>query len=244
MRKLVIMSVLAFVASAGSARAQDATRWGVTGSFAPSWKIAEQLSDLLVAVDRDVQASAVNIQGSEFRIGVARGRELGGDWSVSLVRKRFDRDSHVAQMDRFPTVDARGRFVEQTEGFSYTLDNVTLTGIEYQRFRPFATIKERVQVGLTYGAGVGWLGGEARGIEFGFDGTRQVERPAGALFDEGEVGLFSVMDYTLKPVPLARLELSVAGLVLPGVKVRASGGFNFPGYQVGSLSVVYLFGSR
>jgi hypothetical protein len=243
MRKVALGFVLAFVAATGTARAQDATRWGVVGSFVPTWKIAGQLSDLLVAVDRESQASAVDIRGSEFRIGVARGRELGGDWSLSLVRKRLKDDARVSQMDRFEWFDGRRTFVE-TFGFEYQLDEVTLTGIEYQRFRPFTTIKERVQIGLTYGAGVGWLGGRARGVEFDSEGTRAVERTPDALFDEGEVGLFSVMDYTLKPVPLARLELSVAGLVLPGVKVRASGGFNFPGYQVGSISVVYLFGSR
>jgi hypothetical protein len=243
MATFVVTFALAFVAATGTARAQDATRWGVVGSFVPTWKIADQLSDLLIAVDRDVQASAVDIRGSEFRIGVARGRELGGDWSLSLVRKRF-RDSRVAQTDQFEFFDGR-RTVVQSSGFAYDLNEVTLTGIEYQRFRPFATIKERVQIGLTYGGGVGWLGGQARGVEFDPErGMQTVERPADALFSEGEVGLFSVMDYTLKPVPLARLELSVAGLVLPGVKVRASGGFNFPGYQVGSISVVYLFGSR
>lgn len=242
MRKLVIIGVLGFLASAGTARAQDAPRWGVVGSFAPTWKIAEQLSDLLVAVDRDAQSSAVDIRGSEFRIGAARGREFGGDWSVALVRKQFDRRSHVAQMDRFPSFDGR-RTVEQAFGFNYGLEAVTVTGIEYQRFRPFATIKQRVQVGMTYGAGVGWLGGQARGVEFDEEGTRQVERPAGELFD-GEVGLFSVMDYTLKPVPLAKLELAVAGLIAPGLKVRATGGFNFPGYEVGSIGLVYFFGSR
>jgi hypothetical protein len=44
--------------------------------------------------------------------------------------------------------------------------------------------------------------------------------------------------------PLAKFELTVAGIVAPGLKVRASRGFNFPGYQVGSISLVYLFGAR
>ena len=243
MRKLLIWSVLAFAVSGGTARAQDATRWGVAGTFVPTWTIADQLSDLLIAVDRDAQSSSVDIQGSEFRIGVARGRELGGDWTLSLVRKRFDRTSRVAEMNRFEWFDGRRTIVE-SYGFDYQLEDVTLTGIEYQRFRPFVTIKERAQIGMIYGGGVGWLGGEARGVEFDPNGTRAVERPADGLFSEGEVGLFSVMDYTLKPVPLAKLELAVAGLIVPGLKVRASGGFNFPGYEVGSISVVYLFGSR
>jgi hypothetical protein len=244
MRQYVVLSVVAFLASAASAAAQDATRWGVAGSFVPSWTIAEPLSNLMVAVDRDAESSSVDIRGSEFRIGVVRGRELGGDWGVSLVRKRL-RDSHVAQMERFTMPDPSGRLLREVPfGFSYDLDEVTLTGVEYHRFRPFTTIRERVQIGLIYGGGVGWLGGQARGVEFDERGAQAVERPAGALFDDGDVGLLSVMDYTLKPVPLAKFELAVAGLIVPGLKVRASGGFNFPGYEVGSISVIYLFGSR
>jgi len=244
MRKYGVLSTLVFFASVAAAGAQDATRFGASVSFVPAWRMAEQLSDLLVAVDRDAESSAVDVRGSEFRLGFVRGRDLGGDWGVSLVRKRL-RDSRVAQIDRFLVPDRTGRFLrEQTFGFDYDLNNVTLTGVEYHRFRPFVTIRERVQIGLTYGGGVGWLGGSARGVEFDETGANEVERRPDALFDGGDVGLFSVFDKTLTPTPLARAELSVATLILPGLKVRASGGFNFPGYEVGGISVVYLFGSR
>jgi len=244
-RKFAVIFIVAFVVSTGSARAHDATRWGISGSFVPAWSIAKQLSNLLVAVDRDAPSSAVEIRGSEFRLGFVRGQELGGDWGVSLVRKQFGRNSRVAQTDLFPLFDSRGRMVGETPyGFSDGLDGVTLTGVEYHRFKPFATIKQRVQIGVTYGGGVGQLAGRARGVEFDEQGTKPVERPVNGLFDQGDVGLLSVADYTLKPVPLAKLELSLAGLIAPGLKVRASGGFNFPGYEVGNISVVYLFGSR
>jgi hypothetical protein len=243
--RMVLISLVALIASTGTARAQDATRWGISGSLVPSWTMAKQLSDLLVAVDPDADSSSVDIRGSEFRIGFVRGRELGGDWGVSFVRKQLRSGSHVAESRMVPLFDDRGRYIgDGPEGFAYDLEGATLTGVEYHRFRPFTTIKERVQIGLTYGGGIGQLAGYARGVESGAGGTRAVERPVDALFDDGEVGLLSVVDYTLKPVPLAKFELTVAGLVAPGLKVRASGGFNVPGYEVGSISLVYLFGSR
>jgi len=43
------------------------------------------------------------------------------------------------------------RLSDVLEGFSYGLDGVMLNGVDYQRFRPFTTIKNRVQIGLIYG---------------------------------------------------------------------------------------------
>lgn len=243
MRKLLAGSALVYLCSAGFVHAQDATRWGVTGSFVPTWTVPDQLSILL-------PGDQFELRGSEFRIGVARGRELGGDWSVSFVRKRFTQDSYVAKSESFQecSFTANGSSCrEGLEGFRFGLDSVTLTGVQFERFRPFATIKKRVQIGLTYGGGVGQLSGRAKGITFGSEGTKTEERPVNQLVsdDDGDVGLIGVPGVgPLKAVPLAKFEATVAGLVAPGLKIRASGGFNFPGYQVGSISLVYFFGSR
>jgi len=242
MRTLLVRSALVFLCMSGVAQAQD-THWGVTGSFVPTWTVPTQFSILLPGDQFD-------LRGSEFRIGVARGRELGGDWSVSLVRKRFTQDSFVANSEPFSecTFSITGPSChEGVEGFRYGMDSVTLTGVAYERFRPLTTIKKRVQVGLTYGGGVGQLSGRATGITFGSEGTTVAERPVNQLVsdEDGDVGLLGIPGVgPLKAVPLAKFELTVAGLVAPGLKVRASGGFNFPGYQVGSISLVYLFGPR
>ena len=42
-------------------------------------------------------------------------------------------------------------------------------------------------------------------------------------------------------LPLGRLELAVAAIPVWGMKVKVKGGLNFPGTQVFSLSVHYLF---
>jgi hypothetical protein len=42
--------------------------------------------------------------------------------------------------------------------------------------------------------------------------------------------------------PVGRAELAVAALVGERLKVRVSGGFNMPGFQVVSLSFSYLLG--
>jgi hypothetical protein len=253
--KLFVLIVFLVVAFTGAANAQEATRWGVTGSFAPTWKVPEDLSGVFGGVpDPDASTSAFDIKGSEFRIGFVRGKEFGGDYSVSLVRKRFASDSRIAQQftyDKYVFNPRSGYVVDGTynEGFDYALNGVTLTGVEYVRFRPFATIKRRVQVGLNYGGGIGVLQGNATGYTFGLEGATPQVLPADNLkLDSSEhsepAGLMNIAGYTLKPIPLAKLELAVAGMVAPGLKVRASGGFNFPGYQVASFSFVYLFGSR
>jgi hypothetical protein len=246
-RKIFIGCVLGLLACTGTARAQDATRWGVSTSFVPTWTVPDNLKVVFGGVpDPGASASAFNVTGSEFRIGFVRGQDFGGDKGVSFVRKKFARDSRIAERNIYNSFDFRGRPITVTEGFDYALDGVTLTGVEYDRFRPFATIKNRAQIGLYYGGGIGFLQGDARGVRFDSTGTTSEVRPANALYpeDDKDVALLNVAGVSLKPVPLAKFELAVAGIVAPGLKVRASGGFNFPGYQKASISVVYLFGSR
>lgn len=43
-------------------------------------------------------------------------------------------------------------------------------------------------------------------------------------------------------LPIGRVELAVAVIVAPGVKVRVAGGFNYPGVNTVSVTGIYLFG--
>ncbi len=50
--------------------------------------------------------------------------------------------------------------------------------------------------------------------------------------------------FQMEFVPLGRIELAAAAILAPGLKVRVSGGFNFPATQVFSITVNYLFGAQ
>ena len=138
--------------------AQNASHWGVVGGFVPLWKTTSSVEKLgtLVFADDAVEL----LKGSEFRIGIARGRILSGDWGVSFIRKNFDGQN--------PSTAEEGRGCQggSTPGgpviLSCTTSNVVLTpddlqisGVEVHKFIAFATIQERVQIGLNVAGGVG-----------------------------------------------------------------------------------------
>ncbi len=155
---------------AATIEAQE-SHWGVTMSFVPRWKSTPELYELLYD-DADLDA-----HGKEFRIGVARGRDLGGDWSVTFVRNWFSSDQVFD--DTFEqTVFLPPDFMTSetvTEGSIFTIPgDIEVLGVKYERFTPFVTIRDRVQIGITYGAGIGSLSGTVIEQRFeAFDLTRE-----------------------------------------------------------------------
>lgn len=138
----VCVAGLFAILTAGSARAQflesfDESLWGVQGSFTPTWQFPDQFKNLL----KDV--AEVELSGSEYSFGFARGRMSGGHWGLSLVRQRIDEGSVCQDMD---CADVAG---------------VTLQGFEFGSFlafgEPFAG--DRIQVGMHIGVGAGWYRG-------------------------------------------------------------------------------------
>ena len=84
----VCIAGLFAILTAGSARAQflesfEESLWGVQGSFTPTWQFPNQFKNLL----RDV--AEIDLSGSEYSFGFARGRMSGGHWGLSLVRQRI-----------------------------------------------------------------------------------------------------------------------------------------------------------
>ncbi len=210
--------------------------WGVSGAFVPSWTVPADN----VVFRAMFAADAVDITGSEFRIGFVRGRTLGGDWGVSFVRRKL-KDGSTLSSDLYTDPSLPG--VEQGE-FT-TLRNVELTGVEVHKFSPFGTIARRVQIGLVFGGGIGSAKGEldtrSVSVDYSFVGNRMIQTPVETreTLDAKELvypgnGL----------VALGRLELAVAGIVAPGFKVRASGGMAFPGMHTFSIAGVYLIGAK
>lgn len=207
----VIAAFLIFLAVPISAFAQSFnSRWGLQASFVPSWSVPDAAKDLF-------DAETLTVEGSEIRVGFVRGRTLGGDWGISYVQKGLD----------------DGSFADST-GFTRTTTGVTVRGIAIDKFAPFGTIKERVQIGMIFGIGAGQASGTVQEFDKFTGLTEEIEAKH----------FFSPMGQEIPVVPLARLELAVAAIVMPGLKIRASGGINYPGVARITLGAVYLFGER
>jgi hypothetical protein len=214
----IALVILGVTALAAPAAAQN--QWGVGFGLTPSWESGPGVSRLFAA-DR------VDMTGSDFRFGFVRGIDIEGDWGLSFVRTTIDRDSSL-DVDVAPC--ARGN----CGTFLRTFEPTRLTGFEFHQYQPFKTWKDRVQIGLVGAVGLGWLRGQV------YKRTTTEENDVEA-FDASAGELFPPSKSVL---PLARLELAVAGIVVPGLKVRASGGFSMPGYHTFGLSFVYLIPDR
>jgi hypothetical protein len=108
--------------------------------------------------------------------------------------------------------------------------NTYVTGLMAEQFAPFTTIKRRVQIGMVIAAGAGFASGTAIGLA------------EGNTLEAKEV--LRVFAKPRRFQPLARAELAVAVNTVPGMKVRFSGGFNWPGQSQFAVTAMYFFGDR
>ena len=213
MLRRIALVVLA-IAIAAPAAAQD--QWGVSFALTPSWETGP-------GVHRLFAADRIDMRGSDFRFGFVRGFELEGDWGMSFVRTTIDSNSSL-DVDVAPC--ARGN----CGTFLRTIEPTRLTGFEFHQYQPFKTWRNRIQIGMVGAVGLGWLRGQVYKRTATDDSdVESFEASAGELFPPSQ----SVL-------PLLRMELAGAAIVVPGLKVRASGGFSMPGYHTFGLSVVYL----
>lgn len=162
-------------------------------------------------------AESMKVEGRELRIGFVRGRTLGGDWGISFVQKSL----------------SDGAFAD-TGDVIRTSERVVVRGAAIDRFVNFGTIKERVQIGMILGIGAGAASGTATERDKRTGVETQIEAKH----------FFTPFDQEIPVVPLARLELAIAAIIAPGLKIRASGGLNYPGVAMVTVGGVYLFGER
>lgn len=211
-----------------SAALAQESHWGVRASQTPQWKVPARLGQLF--------DGTVDITGSEFMIGIARGRELGGDWGVSYARKTLSDESRVEKFE--PECFSNGCF---ESGSSVRMRGVTLSGVKVHKYVPFVTIKDRVQIGMNFAGGVGQFKGALDTLErdVEFSGDRRTARQTETITTESASELIPVSF-----VPLVDLEAAVAVSVARGLKIRMEGGLSFPGYRAVNIAAVYFFGAR
>ena len=71
----------------------------------------------------------------------------------------------------------------------------------------------------------------------------KVSRETFVLVDEAYYHYAEGVDYE-SVMPLVRIEIAAAGIIVPGFKVRASGGFGMPGYHTFNIAFIYLIASK
>jgi hypothetical protein len=211
---VVICAVASVLLAPSRAAAQiDDTSWGITAGVSPQWSMpGEWLAGLF-------DATTVDVKGPEFRLGVIRGTTLGGEWGVSLIHKRLSKES---------TIEVEG----SNDLLTVVADDAELIGVEVHRFFPFARAG-RVQIGVNLGGGIAQLRGFVTGRQIGATTTD---------FTLPFPDAFAVVDREIDWMPVGRAELAAAVLAGERLKVRVSGGFNMPGFQVVSVSFSYLLG--
>ena len=172
-----------------------------------------------------------------------RGSDLGGDWSVTYVRNWFNTDEifdDTFQFEQFLPPDFTTSETV-TEGSIFVIPgDVVINGVKYEKFTPFVTIQDRVQIGLTYGGGIGSMSGTVVETRFeNFDPQTGQPIPPRDTVVETDINEF----YKLKFIPIGSVEAAVGFILAPGLKARVTGGFNYPNTQIFSFTVNYLFGS-
>ena len=205
----------------GIAAAQD-TRWGVQASFTPKWTGNESFTKWIVDGTADVE-------GSEWTIGFVRGAMNGGDWGLSYVRKPFKDGSTFVENDE----ECGGPSGCSTFVDTNTTRGVYLRGVEVHFFIPVYS-KSRFQIGINAGGGAGFFEGDV-------DVVSTSQNPGQPPFTDTYTDEASEVFWPV--TPLIKAEAQVAITVAPGLKIKAGGGLNTPGYAF-RIGAMYLFGAK
>lgn len=213
---LVLFQVMPHTASA-----QSKTAWGLNVSYTPKFYMWSNIT-------HDVKHHTMS--GREIAIGFVHGRTDGGDWGFSLLYKRF------REGGRF-TKTFGGAQQPTTE--EYTLHGVSVTGVEFHWYKPVITIKRRVQIGVNLGLGPGQAAGT---IDIERDYFEVVQfTPFVVEHKHTFVSQPITLDDFPTPFPLAKAELAGGVILSPRLKIKASGGLNFPSVRSFRIEGVYFF---
>jgi hypothetical protein len=213
MARTLLLTATILLAAAARLTAQE--QWGVNLGVTPTWQTGPGVNALF-------GADQVDVHGSEFRIGFVRGLDIEGDWGLSLVRTNIAAGS---------TVDADVAPCSRGTCGTYLRANdpIHMTGLEFHQFYPFKTWRERVQLGMVGAVGLGWLKGNVSKRVITDQSDTEATVDAGEFYPPSK-----------SVVPLVHVELAVAGVIVPGFKIRASGGWGMPGYHTFGINFIYM----
>lgn len=245
MKRSILFAVLFVLVAVLPLQAQSdeaPSRWGVKADFPVSWDLHPSFKPLY-------GSGTVKLMGSDFSIGFIRGKEMSGDWGVSLVRRKVT-DFLIDESYFFTSGNT-----EYKGGTVYD-GAMTATGVEIHRYSPLVTIKRRVQIGLNFAGGIASAKGDVRKETY----YQESICPTGWIISGsfrscGSVPVFVQGQQTellsakevlkekskLSFMPLGRVELVVAVMPVSRLKVKFSGGLNFPGVQKFGVGIQYLF---
>ena len=218
MRSLPIVATVFLLTGSIPAHAQfledfEEKLWGVQVSFTPEWQSVDQAGKLL-------EFESLNMSGSDYTVGFARGRMRSGHWGLSLVRQRWQDVAICTDSECF-----------ESNGSAW------LQGFAANWFVPFGSpfAGDRLQAGMHVDLGGGWFQGTARVADVSVDGL-----PSGRAGEEVPATDLLPDRWKNIPVPLFRAEVAVAVTVAPGLKVIGSGGYGLPFKRRIGISVAYF----
>lgn len=251
--RLVVCVAFVLCGASIAAAQSDTTRWGASVSLAPKWTVPTGSGPLAQLGELMFESGdfGMNVRGSDFRIGAVRGRSLAGEWGVSFVRRTMKDGSTQGGIEEqcFDNPGPGGQTIRQcfSNGTFYIYHDVTMRGVEVNKFIPFVLIKKRIQVGVDLAGGFGVLKGSAerRDPETIYTDVRNAQgqiigQTTTTIINSTIVDAKTLMG--VDPTLIGRVELAVAGILMPRLKVRFSGGINFPGMHSASLTASYFFG--
>jgi hypothetical protein len=239
-RWTAIAHLILLLFAAAPAHAQDTSHWGISGSVVPRWEFLDFLED---SSDKSIE-----MRGDDLRVGIVRGRQLGGEWGAAFIRRRIAEGSTVLQ--EHPKCLARPGQPDLCAGGTFhRTQNASMTGIQFHRFFPVGTIARRVQIGAVVSGGVARIRGQAEEVQEHLQISVSSATGATSLSVASEsatVDARELFEYTFATeyMPIGGAEAALAVLVAPGVKVRVSGGVNFPAFHRIAITAQYLFGAQ
>ncbi len=217
------------------------SHWGVLVSGSRSWYLPSSITSKVAS-----DGGGLTVVGSQFTIGIVRGRTMSGDWGVTFVHQPVKNGSNAFSNDTqcgFTNGPiAGGCFNTSSAGIT---QGVKMTGVEVHKFVPFALIAQRFQIGLEFGVGIAKLSGTVQ--KTSSDVTNVITNPRNGQMTAILTTTVTNEDVSAElpsKVPIGRLTVVGAVILNANTKLRWEGGMLFPGESFSTFAVTFLFGAR